>query len=217
MIFHYFPYPLGLGVSLSSRFWINIHFIWLQRGWTPVGPHFWVHLNLSAGPLFWSDSAFYGYFILLILALPFSILSLMNSNILWSILCPPGPPGAWPPGNKGACCLEMAIIYVHSSESQSPGGKGRGWQENNPIFYFPASVTHAPLTWKQTRKIQWEMVWKAPHQGDKESQSPTVIWRARVPRETQRSPMFPLLIKWNKINCPHQANDSSWLFRAVSL
>ena len=68
------------------------------------------------------------------------------------ILCPPGPPGAWPPGNKGARCIEMAIMYLHSSESRQPGGKGTGWQENNPIFYFPASVTHDPSTWKQTRK-----------------------------------------------------------------
>ena len=133
------------------------------------------------------------------------------------ILCPRGPPGAWPPGNKGARCLKMAIMYLHSSESRSPGGKGGGWQGNNPVFYFPASVTHAPLTWKQTRKTQWEKVWKPRHQGDKESQSPTVIWRERMPRETQSTPMLPLLIKWSKINCPHQANDSSWLFRAVSL
>ena len=133
------------------------------------------------------------------------------------ILCLRGSPGAWPPGNKGARCLEMAIMYLHSSESRSPGGKGGGWQENNPVFYFPASVTHAPLTWKETRKTQWEEVWKPLHQGDKESQSPTVIWRERMTRETQRTLMLPLLIKWNKINCPHQANDSSWLFRAVSL
>lgn len=133
------------------------------------------------------------------------------------ILRPPGPPGAWPPGNKAACCIEMAIIYLHSSESQWPGGKGTGWQENNPIFSFPASVTHAPLTWKQTRKTQREEVWKPLHQGDKELQSPTVTWRERVPWEAQRTQTFPLLIKWNKINRIHPANDSSRLFRAVSL
>lgn len=105
------------------------------------------------------------------------------------ILCPPAPPGAWPPGNKGACRIEMAIMYLHSSESRQPGGKVSGWQENNPIFYFPASVTHAPSTWKQTRKIQREKVCKPLHQGDKESQSPTVICLERkgVQRTTKDS------------------------------
>lgn len=141
-----------------------------------------------------------------------------NRVTFQQILCPPGPPGAWPPGNKGACCIEVAIMYLHSSESQSPGGKSTGWQENNPIFHIPASVTHAPSTWKQTRKIQSEKVWKPLYQGDKDSQSPMAICMERKGSQgTTRTHMFPLLIKWNKINCTHQPNDSSLLFRAVSL
>lgn len=141
-----------------------------------------------------------------------------NRVTFQQILCPPGPPGAWPPGNKGACSIEMAIMYLHSSESQSPGGKGTGWQENNPIFHFPASVTHAPSTWKRTRKIQGEKVWKTLPQGGKDHKVQLLfVWKVRVRREPWRTQMFPLLIKRNKTNCPPPANDSSWLFRAVSL
>lgn len=154
----------------------------------------WGHFNYT---LFWKKWAF------LLLAIDFRTLwTFPRSHFLQSstyrgaltpapnrvtfpqILC---PPRAWPPGNKGACCIEVAIMYLHSAESQSPGGKGTEWQENNPIFHFPASVTHAPSTWKQTRKSQGEKVWKALHQGDKGSPTVTYLERKGSQKTTKNS------------------------------
>lgn len=141
-----------------------------------------------------------------------------NKVTFQQILCPPGLPGAWPLGNKGTCCVEVAIMYLHSSESWSPGGQSTGWQGHNPIFHFqllsqtplrpeirpekPSEKRFESLCTKVTRNHKVQLLF---------------VWRERVPREPQRTHVLPLLIEWNKINCTLRVSDSSGLLRAVSL
>lgn len=103
---------------------------------------------------------------------------------------PLGPPGAWPPGNKGTRCIEMAIMYLHSSESRQPGGKGTGWQENNPIFYFPA-LSHTPLPPENRPERSSEKSFESLCTKVTRNHKVQLlfIWRGRVCREPQRTPV----------------------------
>lgn len=141
-----------------------------------------------------------------------------NKVTFQQILCPPGPPHAWPLGNKGTCCVEMAIMYLHSSESRSPGGESTGWQGNNPIFHVQL-LSHTPLRpeirpEKSSEKRFESLCTKVTRNHKVQLLS---VWQERVHREPERTHVFPLLIKRNKINCTLRVSDSSGLFRAVSL
>lgn len=134
------------------------------------------------------------------------------------ILRPPGPPGAWPPGNKGARYIEMTIMYLHSSESQSQVARGQDDRKTIPSF-ISQLLSHTPLQPENRPEKSSEKRFESPCTKVTRNHKVQLLffWRERVCREPQRTQMFLLLIKWNKINCTHQANDSSWLFRAVSL
>lgn len=80
---------------------------------------------------------------------------------------PLASPAAWPPGNKGTCCPEMAIMYLHSPETPSPGGEGTGWQGTIPPFIPSFSHPH-PFHLKTDQGTPGRRGWRASAQGDRD-------------------------------------------------
>lgn len=57
---------------------------------------------------------------------------------------PPGVPGAWTPGNQGACSLEVVIMCLHSSGSSRQVARVEDDKETIPAFMSPLLSPPAP-------------------------------------------------------------------------